>query len=145
MNKALTTARAMLALGNSVCGLQPKHKQMLYHMCILPIATYGSRLWLYEGAAMKGPLDSLCKMQRRACLWITNAFKTSPMGAAETLAGVPPIHLHVKKLVEQSHVCTYVLQASQAFCRLVDRDHEFSIKTLKGQIHGDLKSSITEV
>jgi hypothetical protein len=26
MNKALTTVRAMLALGNSVCGLQPKHK-----------------------------------------------------------------------------------------------------------------------
>jgi hypothetical protein len=25
-NKALTTVRAMLALGNSVCGLQPKHK-----------------------------------------------------------------------------------------------------------------------
>jgi hypothetical protein len=59
---------------------------MLYRACVLPIATYGSRLWLYEGAAMKGPLDSLRKMQRRACLWITGAFKTSPMGAAETLA-----------------------------------------------------------
>jgi hypothetical protein len=93
---------------------------------------------------MKGPLDSLHKMQRHACLWITSAFKTSPMGAAETLAGMPPIHLHVKKLVEQSHVCTCVLQASHAFCRLVDRDHKFSIKTLKGQIHGDLKSPITE-
>jgi hypothetical protein len=105
-NKALTTVRAMLALGNSVRGLRPKHKQMLYCACVLPIATYGSRLWLYEGAAMKGPLDSLQKMQRRACLWITGAFKTSPMGAAETLTGVPPIHLHVKKLVEWSHVRT---------------------------------------
>jgi hypothetical protein len=62
---------------------------------------YGSRLWLYKGAAMKGPLDSLCKMQRCACLWITGTFKTSPIQAAETLAGAP---LHVKKLVEQSHV-----------------------------------------
>jgi hypothetical protein len=117
---------------------------MLYCACVFPIATYGSRLWLYEGAAMKGPLDSLQKMQRHTCLWITSAFKTSPMGAAETLAGVPPIHLHVKKLVEQSHVCTCVLQASHAFRRLVDRDHKFSIETLKGQIQGDLKSSITE-
>jgi hypothetical protein len=58
-NKALTTVRAMLTLGNSVRGLWPKHKQMLYHACVLPIATYGSRLWLYDGAAMKGPLDSL--------------------------------------------------------------------------------------
>jgi hypothetical protein len=93
---------------------------------------------------MKGPLDSLCKMLRHACLWITSTFKTSPMGAAETLAGVPPIHLHVKKLVEQSHVCTCRLQASHAFPRLVDRDHKFSVKTLKCQICGDLKSPITE-
>jgi hypothetical protein len=41
--------------------------------CVLPITTYGSKLWLYEGAAMKGPLNSLCKMQRHACLWITSA------------------------------------------------------------------------
>jgi hypothetical protein len=66
------------------------------------------------------------------------------MGAAKTLAGMPLIHLHVKKLVEQSHIRTCVLQASHAFCRLVNRDHKFSVETLKGQIHGDLKSPITE-
>jgi hypothetical protein len=93
---------------------------------------------------MKGPLDSLCKMQRHACLWITGAFKTIPMGAAETLAGMPLIHLHVKKLVEQSHICTCALQASHTFRRLVDGDHKFSVETLKGQICGDLKSPITE-
>jgi hypothetical protein len=93
---------------------------------------------------MKGPLDSLRKMQRHACLWITGAFKTSPIGAAETLVGVPLIHLHVKKLVEWSHVCTYALQASHTFCKLVDGDHKFSIEALKGQIWGDLKSPITE-
>jgi hypothetical protein len=69
---------------------------------------------------MKGPLDSLHKVQRHACLWITSTFKTSPMGAAETLVGVPLIHLHVKKLVERSCIRTCVLQASHAFHRLVD-------------------------
>jgi hypothetical protein len=93
---------------------------------------------------VKGPLNSLQKMQRCTCLWITGTFKTSPMGATEILAGVPPIHLHVKKLVEQSHACTHTLQASHAFRRLVDRDHKFSVKALKGQIRGDLKSPITE-
>jgi hypothetical protein len=93
---------------------------------------------------MKGPLDLLWKMQRCTCLWITSAFKASPMGAPETLAGVPPIHLHVKKLVERSHICTRVLQASHTFCRLVDGDHKFSVETLKGQIRGDLKSPMTE-
>jgi hypothetical protein len=129
MNKALTTVRAMLALGNPVCGLWPKHKQMLYHTCVLPIAMYGSQLWLCKGAAMKGPLDSLHKMQRCTCFWITGAFKTSPVGAAEILVGMPPIHPHVKKLVEQSHVHTHVLQASHTFHRLVN---------------GDLRSPITE-
>jgi hypothetical protein len=105
---------------------------------------YGSRLWLYKGAAMKGPLDSLHQMQRCACLWITSAFKTSPIRAAETLTGMPLIHLHVKKLVERSHVHTCALQASHAFRRLVYEDHKFSIETLKGQIWGDLKSPITE-
>jgi hypothetical protein len=93
---------------------------------------------------MKGPLGSLHKMQRHACLWITSALKTSPMGAAETLVGMPLIHLHGKKLVEWSHIHTHVLQASHAFRRLVNRDHKFSVETLKGQICGDLKSPITE-
>jgi hypothetical protein len=77
---------------------------------------------------MRGPLDSLCKMQRHACLWITSAFNTTPVGAAETLMGMPLIHLHVKKLVEQSHVCTCALQATHAFCCLVNGDHKFSVK-----------------
>jgi hypothetical protein len=143
MNKALTSVRAMLALG-TVCGLWPKHKKMLYCTCVLPIAMYGNRLWLYEGAAMKGPLDSLCNMQRCVCLWITSTFKTSSFGAAKTLAGMPPIHLHVKKLVEQSHVHTHTLHATHAFRCLVNGDHKFSVKTLKGQIHGDLKSHVTK-
>jgi hypothetical protein len=46
--------------------------------------------------------------------------------------------------VEQSHIRTHALQASHAFHRLVDRDHKFSIESLKGQIQGDLKSPITE-
>jgi hypothetical protein len=64
-NKALTSVRAMLSLGNSVRGLCPKHKRLLYRLCVLPIATYGSRLWMYKGARMAGPLDSLRVMQRR--------------------------------------------------------------------------------
>jgi hypothetical protein len=58
------------------------------------------------------------------------------MGAAETLAGVPLIHLHVKKLLDWSHVCTHTLEASHAFCRLLDRDHKFSIKTLRAKSEG---------
>jgi hypothetical protein len=143
-NKALTSVRAMLALGNSVCGLHPKHKRLLYRSCVLPIATYGSRLWMYKGARMAGPLDSLHVMQRHTCLWITGSLKTSPRGVAETLAGIPPIHLHVQKLVERSHVRTRSLQATHAFRCLVDGDHKYSVESLQHRIKGNLVSPITE-
>ena len=106
--KALTTVKAMVSLGNSVCRLSPKNKRLLYHVCILPVATYGAKLWYYEGSCFKGPMKVLRTMQARTCHWITGAFHTSPLGAVETLVGIPPIHLHICKLVERSQepLCT---------------------------------------
>ena len=46
--KAFSTTGAMLALGNSVHGLKPKHKHLLYRLCIMLIALYGICLWNYE-------------------------------------------------------------------------------------------------
>jgi hypothetical protein len=57
---------------------------------------------------------------------------------------MPPIYLNVKKLVEQSHVHTHMLQATHAFCCLINGNHKLSVKALKGQIRGDLKSPVTE-
>ena len=47
--KALTTVKAMRMFGNSSRGLEPKHKRLLYRSCVLPIATYGARIWFYDG------------------------------------------------------------------------------------------------
>jgi hypothetical protein len=44
------------------------NRLVIVHACVLHIAMYGSRLWLYEGAAMKGLFDLLRKMQRHTCL-----------------------------------------------------------------------------
>ena len=44
----------------------------------------------------------LVAMQCKAALWILGAFCTSPTGGIEALAGLIPIHLHLKKLVKQS-------------------------------------------
>jgi len=97
--KALSEMGAMLALGNSVRGLKPKHKRLLYRSCIMPITLYGIRLWNYDGARVKGTMKELTKIQRRAAIWILGAFKTSPTGAVESLAGLIPIHLQIRKLV----------------------------------------------
>jgi len=59
---------AMLALGNSVRGLKPKHKCLLYRSCIMLITLYGIRLWNYDGARVKGTMKELTKIQRHAAI-----------------------------------------------------------------------------
>jgi len=40
-------------------------------------------------------------MQCKAALWILGIFHTSPTGGIEALAGLIPIHLHLKKLAKR--------------------------------------------
>ncbi|PPQ93109.1 hypothetical protein CVT25_002994, partial [Psilocybe cyanescens] len=91
--KALSTVKAMNMLGSSTRGLRPVQKRVLYRACVLPIVTYGFRLWYFAAARCKGALHHLSVMQRSAALWITGAFRTSPTGGVEALAGLPPINL----------------------------------------------------
>ncbi|CAA7267563.1 unnamed protein product [Cyclocybe aegerita] len=96
--KAFTTVQAMCMLGNSTRGLSPKRHCLLYQSCVVPIATYSYRLWYFDGARNKGAMNQLKRMQRKAALWITGAFCTSPTGSLEALAGLIPVHLMLKKL-----------------------------------------------
>jgi hypothetical protein len=75
--KAISMVRAMGMLGNSFCGLSPRQKHILYRSCVMPIATYGFKLWYYSGAHHKGQVAKLAKMQHHTALWITSAFRTS--------------------------------------------------------------------
>ena len=100
--KALSTVKAMEMLGNPSRGLLPLQKYLLYHFCVVPIATYGFRLWFFAGASTKAQMLLLAAMQRKAALWILSAFHTSSTGGIKALAGLIPIHLHLKKLVKWS-------------------------------------------
>ncbi|CAA7264637.1 unnamed protein product [Cyclocybe aegerita] len=71
-------------------GLSPKQWCLLYRLCVVPIATYGYRLWYFDGTRNKGAMNQLKRMQRKAALWITGAFRTSPTGSLEALAGLIP-------------------------------------------------------
>jgi hypothetical protein len=66
----------------------------ILHLCPPHCYVWEQTMALQRGCH-EGPLDSLCKMQRRTCLWITGTFKISPIRGAETLVDMPPIHLHV--------------------------------------------------
>src|SRR6185369_2440615 len=81
--------------------LSVTHKRQLYVACVLPIATYGYRLWYHPKARIKTITKCLASMQRTAAVWITGAFGTSPQGVCD-IAGPPPIMLHVRKLYDRA-------------------------------------------
>ncbi|ETW81315.1 hypothetical protein HETIRDRAFT_426780 [Heterobasidion irregulare TC 32-1] len=51
-------------------------------------------------------MSTLSKAQHEGVHWILSAFRTSPIGGMEVLAGIPPLHLHIKKLVQRAALCT---------------------------------------
>jgi hypothetical protein len=91
--------QAMGMLGNSNRGLLSMQKYLLYRTCVLPVATYGYRLWYHDKVKVKGLLSSLSKMQHRAALWIIGAFRTSPTGGCEVIAGLILFFCFLKSII----------------------------------------------
>ena len=60
--KALSMVKVMGMLRNSTRGLLPLQKYLLYRSCIVPIATYGFRLWFFTGAPTKAQVLLLAVM-----------------------------------------------------------------------------------
>ncbi|CAA7264613.1 unnamed protein product [Cyclocybe aegerita] len=83
------------------------------------IATYGYHLWYFDGARNKGAMNQLKRMQQKTALWITGAFRTSPTGGLEALAGLIPVHLMLKKLATCAvyHVAT--LSDTHSLCSMM--------------------------
>ncbi|EKM74315.1 hypothetical protein AGABI1DRAFT_48228 [Agaricus bisporus var. burnettii JB137-S8] len=149
--KAFSTVRAMGMLGNSLRGLSPMHKRLLYRSCVVPVATYGMNLWYHGFSKSRGHLESLRKMQRRAALWITGAFRTSPIGGVESLAGLIPIHLHVKKLAACADMRVVTLSPTHPIRTLVPGKglleetplrHRFHVTHFEDEVRDRIKSSV---
>ncbi|CAA7270141.1 unnamed protein product [Cyclocybe aegerita] len=150
--KAFTTVQAMRMLRNSTRGLLPKQRRLLYRSCVVPIATYGYRLWYFHGACNKGTMNQLKQMQQKVALWITGAFRTSPTGGLEALAGLIPIHLVLKKLATHAvyHVATLSdthLLRSMLGERLLKwaEPHACSATLMTPTMWGRVKSTVMEV
>ena len=99
----------MKLLGNSSRGINPIQKHLLYRCCALPIALYGFQLWYYNKAPLLYHMKILNKIQRRAAIWITGTFKTSPLEGIEAITGIMPIHFHLQKIVKRSLIRPFKL------------------------------------
>ena len=122
-NKALSIVKALNLLGNSLRGLLPLQKRLLYHICVLPIALYGFQLWFFKGTLTYYPLQNLNRMQCRAALWITGAFQISLTYGIKAIAGLMPISIYLKKLLGRMQLKVNSLPKQHALRALLDRHH----------------------
>jgi hypothetical protein len=99
--RAFTQVCAMGMLGNSVRGLEPDQKHLLYRLCVVPIITYGFCLWYFKGARVKGLIKAMSQVQHTAVRWICGNFQTTPGGGAECLSGLLPMHLTLRRLADR--------------------------------------------
>ncbi|CAA7270785.1 unnamed protein product [Cyclocybe aegerita] len=150
--KAFTTVQAMRMLRNSTRGLSPKQWCLLYRSCVVPIATYSYRLWYFDGTRNKGAMNQLKRMQRKAALWITGAFRTSPTGSLEALAGLIPVHLMLKKLATHAVYRVTSLSDTHPLCSMLGEGllrqaepHTCSAALMTPAMRGKVKSTVMEV
>jgi len=76
----------MKILGNFSRDLNPIQKRHFYRCCTLPIALYSFQMWYYNKVPLAYPLEKLRKMQRRATIWITEAFCMCPIAGIKAIA-----------------------------------------------------------
>ena len=60
--KTLLMVKVMRMLGNSSRGFLPLQKHLLYCSCVVPITTYGFKLWFFAGAPIKAQMLLLAAM-----------------------------------------------------------------------------------
>ena len=110
----------MKLLGNLSQGINSLQKHKLYQCCVLPIALYSFQLWFYNKAPMLYHIKILDKIQRRAAIWILEAFKTSSTEGIEAIARIIPIKFHLQKLAERSQMCPLKLPTNHIIRALME-------------------------
>ena len=110
----------MKILGNSLRGLIPTQKRLLYRSCILSIILYSFQIWYYKKAPLLYPLKVLRNMQRRVALWILGDFCTFPSADIKAIAGLIPIYLHLQKLNSKFHLRVHTLPTNHIIKSLLE-------------------------
>ena len=134
-DKAISMVRCIKLLGNSVQGINPIQKCLLYRCCVLPITLYSSQLWFYNKALLSYHMKILGKVQRRAAIWILGAFKTSPSEGIKAIVGIISIKFHLQKLTNRSQLHSVALLVSYLIRTLMDDPSNSHFKPIPHSIN----------
>ena len=115
--------KVMGMLRNSTRGLLLLQKCLFYYSCVVPIATYGFRLWFFSGAPTKAQVSLLTAMQCKTAFWILGTFCTSLTGGIEALESLIPIQLYLKKLVKWFCLRTATFSSQHTLMSLLSAKH----------------------
>ena len=81
-------------LGNSVRGVGPRQRAHAYQACVLSVLTYGLALWYTTwGTGIIRLVKRMERVHSYALGWVIGAFRTSPVGLRELIAGIPPLKI----------------------------------------------------
>jgi len=151
-NKTISTIKYMKMLSNLSRGLDSTQKRHLYKYCVLSIILYGFQLWYYNKALLIYLLKELRKMQRRAAIWITEAFCTFPMLGIKVIAGLISIHLHLQKLNGRFHLWAHSLPSNHIINSILDlrnssnqEPHQLSLDKLMSKQCSIIKGSLVDM
>ena len=93
-NKVFSTIRACSMLGNSVRGIGPRQCAHAYQACVLSVLTYGLPLWYTMwGSGVICLVKRMERVHSYTLGWVIGAFRTSPVGSRELIAGIPPLKI----------------------------------------------------
>ncbi|KAF5318469.1 hypothetical protein D9619_010810 [Psilocybe cf. subviscida] len=136
---------------------KPVHGSGPHRVVALEITCEGHtlfQLWYFAGAKNKTAIKTLNKMQQQAALWITGAFRTSPGGSIEALAGLMPLHMTLAKLSSGSVTRVVSLSDTHPVRSLMSGRHlkpasphacfiELMTPALKARVKGSLMQADT--
>jgi len=91
-------------------------------------------------------------MQRKAAIWMTGAFSTSPTGGVESLAGLIPVHLHLQKMAGQANYQAATLSDSHPLQSILGQDyhkgaqaHPCAISKMSEAFKQKVKGTVIEI
>jgi hypothetical protein len=94
MNKVNMAFWTFESTFGKIWGLKPKVVYWIYTMVIRPMLSYGFTIW-WSRVTYKVNRLELGRLQRLACLAITEAMRMAPTAAMEVLLGLPPLHMMI--------------------------------------------------